>query len=74
MAYDSYLVQEADGTSRFTLEDGTGSLILETAVEIPDTPTTTTAHAPRGQHNPYRIERVPTNDDDIVIALILSLN
>jgi len=28
MATD-YLVQEADGTSRFTLEEGGGSLILE---------------------------------------------
>lgn len=34
MAYDGYLVQEADGTSRFTLEDGSGSLVLETAAVV----------------------------------------
>jgi hypothetical protein len=28
---DEYLVQESDGTSKFTLEDGSGSLLLEVA-------------------------------------------
>jgi hypothetical protein len=30
-----YLVQEEDGTSKFTLEDGSGAILLET---IPETP------------------------------------
>lgn len=36
MAYDSYIVQEVDGASLFQLEDSSGSLLLETAVEITD--------------------------------------
>lgn len=33
-----YIVQEDDGTSRFTLEDGTGFLLLETCDAVPPEP------------------------------------
>ncbi len=33
-----YLVQEDDGTSRFTLEDGSGFLVLENCVPTPPQP------------------------------------
>lgn len=33
-----YLVQETDGTSRFTLEDGSGSLLLEFCPPGPPSP------------------------------------
>ena len=39
--FDSYLVQEADGTSQFLLEDGSGSILLEIAVATGVTPSIT---------------------------------
>ena len=33
-----YLVQEDDGTSRFTLEDGSGFLLLEDCAVVPPEP------------------------------------
>lgn len=73
MAYDSYLTQAADGTSRITLADGTGSLVLAIGAEITEPPAATDETAPRGKHNPYRVQRIP-NDDELVIAFVLSLN
>lgn len=39
----SYLVQEEDGTSRFTLEDGSGALLLEDGTVAPPAPVQTVA-------------------------------
>lgn len=65
--FDSYLVREEDGTSRFTLEDGSGSILLETAVEIPDTGATG-----GGRASPLGAVRV-FHEDDEAIASVLTL-
>lgn len=68
MAYDSYLVREEDGTSHFLLEDGSGSIILETAVEIGGTPA---GRGPRrARPQPFGVTYI---DDEDVIAATLAL-
>ncbi len=37
-AFDAYLVREEDGTSLFLLEDGSGSILLETALPTSSSP------------------------------------
>ena len=61
----SYLVEETDGISRFTLEDGSGFILLEqTAVTV--TPTGGFVVSVR---RPTR--RLVISDDDALVALTL---
>lgn len=69
MAFDSYLVREEDGTSHFLLEDGSGAIILETAVEISGS----SAVAPkrgRSRQTPFGATYV---DDEDTVAAILTM-
>ena len=68
-SFDSYLVREEDGTSRFTLEDGSGSLLLETAVEVADS--TGGLHR-AGRRIPLEFQRV-TEDEDAIAAVLALL-
>jgi hypothetical protein len=67
----SYLVQEEDGVSRFTLEDGSGFILLEAQGPAP-------AAAPGGgiisvrRRRRIDIRRI-TQDDDEALALTLLL-
>lgn len=76
MAYDSYLVQETDGTSRLTLEDGSGSLLLEIAVEVA---ATTTGKRPSGLLRNPQVEaqieafRRQLDDEDAIATLLTIL-
>ena len=66
-----YLVQESDGVSRFTLEDGSGFLLLEECEEPPVGGDT----LPMGDRRLYheRIRRHPVSEDEMwVISVILS--
>lgn len=68
MAYDSYYVREEDGTSHFLLEDGSGALILETAVEI----TTSAAAAAAGARQRARqqqLRRIADDEDALLLIL-----
>jgi hypothetical protein len=68
--YDAYLVQEEDGVSHFELEDGSGDIILETAVPITDTPAT--AAAAGAAHQRIRDEQRRRNLDDEEALLLLT--
>lgn len=61
----SYLVQEEDGTSHFTLEDGSGSILLEE--EVVEQP-------PGGGHARIRhFNQGVLIEDEDAIAIVLSL-
>jgi len=64
-----YIVQEIDGTSRFTLEDGSGFLLLEDCI-----PTPPGGELPPG--GPYirgrRKWRTDFGEEDDIVAVILS--
>ena len=62
-----YFVQEIDGVSRFTLEDGTGFLVLEACV-----PTPPGGELPIGGVDRKRRRRLVGDSDDEWLAVILS--
>lgn len=62
-----YLVQETDGTSRFTLEDGSGFLVLEDCV-----PTPPGGELPIGGYERKRRRRLEASTDEEWLAVILS--
>ena len=66
-----YLVQEDDGVSRFTLEDGTGFLLLEFC---PDTPTDEPWRrgGDRRLHNEVIRRQAVAEDEMWLISVILS--
>lgn len=62
-----YLVQEDDGVSRFTLEDGTGFLLLESCDIVPPEP------GVGGQPRKGRRRRLESVwDEDDWLAVVLS--
>lgn len=61
-----YIVQESDGTSRFTLEDGTGSLLLEFCDVIPPEPGV--GGQPRKGRR-RRLEMIMDEDDWLAVVL-----
>lgn len=63
-----YIVQETDGVSRFTLEDGSGFLLLENCVpSIPD------GHGVGGPLRKGRRRRLEViGDEDDWLAVVLS--
>jgi hypothetical protein len=68
-----YLVQEEDGVSRFTLEDGTGFLLLEECEEPPaggDEPWR--RGGDRRIHNEVIRRHPPSEDEMFLISVILS--
>lgn len=62
-----YLVQEIDGVSRFTLEDGTGFLLLDGCVPVPPS-----GGLPIGGVDRKRRRRLEAGSDDEWLAVILS--
>ncbi len=67
-----YLVQEVDGTSRFTLEDGTGFILLESGVVPPPAPPETGGGAISVRRRlPGRTGRLTRLDDEAVALTIL---
>lgn len=64
-----YIVQETDGTSRFTLEDGSGFLILEDCAAVPPGPGVGGPPI-RGSR---RRRREQIGDEEAVISLVLSV-
>ena len=65
-----YLVQEADGTSRFTLEDGSGFILLEAGV-APAPPETGGGAISVRRRLPGRARRLTGLDDEAVALTIL---
>lgn len=63
-----YLVQEIDGVGRFTLEDGTGFLLLDNCVPSPPSGGNPAGGVPRGRRK--RLEVI--NAEDEWLAVILS--
>ena len=70
-----YLVQEVDGTSRFTLEDGTGFVLLEAAGPAPPpAPPATGGYAISIRRRLRgRVGRIVDADEEDLIALSLAL-
>jgi hypothetical protein len=68
-----YLVQEEDGVSRFTLEDGSGFLLLEEC-EGPPTPGDEPWRmgGDRRLHNEVIRRHPPSEDEMFLISVILS--
>lgn len=62
-----YLVQEIDGVSRFTLEDGSGFLVLENCV-----PTPPSGELPIGGYDRKRRRRLGDASEEDWLAVILS--
>jgi hypothetical protein len=62
-----YLVQEIDGVGRFTLEDGTGALLLELCP-----PPVPGGELPIGGYDRKRRRRLVGDSDDEWLAVILS--
>jgi hypothetical protein len=65
-----YLVQEIDGTSRFTLEDGSGSLLLEFC---PPTPPTGGDQHKGGRELARRKHRQMVDEEDLLAVLLNEL-
>lgn len=61
-----YIVQEVDGVSRFTLEDGSGFLLLENCVPVPPQPGVG-GDARRGRRR--RLESIYDEDDWLATVL-----
>ena len=76
-SYDSYLTREEDGTSHYLLEDGSGSLILETA-QLTDTPADENAarnaagHIMR-QRLQQQHDRLLLDDEDTLLLILTTL-
>ncbi len=68
-----YLVQEEDGTSRFTLEDGSGFILLEESGGVTPTPEPTGGQISVRRRLRGRVGRVIDVDEDDLIALTLAL-
>ncbi len=68
-----YLVQEVDGTSRFTLEDGTGFILLEAGAPPPPPQETGGGAISVRRRVSGRVRRVVDADEDELIALTLAL-
>ncbi len=68
----NYLVQEVDGTSRFTLEDSSGFVLLEAGVTPTPSPTGGGVVSVR-RRLPGRVRRIIDADEDDLIALTLAL-
>lgn len=66
-----YIVQEIDGTSRFTLEDGSGFLVLEDCIPVPPGGVAITAGGIRPYRNGPRVRRGEVEDEDELIAVVL---
>jgi hypothetical protein len=62
-----YLVQEIDGVGRFTLEDGSGFLLLDNCV-----PAVPADGPPIGGYDRKRRRRLEAGTDDEWLAVILS--
>ncbi len=62
-----YIVQEADGVSRFELEDGSGFLVLENC--IPTIPVGPGVGGPATRGRRKRLEQI---GDEEMLAVILS--
>ncbi len=62
-----YLVQEDDGTSRFTLEDGTGFLLLEDCVPV--APPQPGVGGPMTRGRRRRLEQIAEED---MLSVVLS--
>jgi hypothetical protein len=62
-----YIVQEDDGVSRFTLEDGTGFLLLEGCV--PGTPPDTGVGGPLRRGRRRRLEVIDEELDWLAVVL-----
>lgn len=62
-----YLVQEIDGVGRFTLEDGSGFLLLEDCVPVPPG-----GELPIGGYDRKRRRRLGPDSDEEWLAVILS--
>ncbi len=62
-----YLVQEVDGTSRFTLEDGSGFLLLENC--IPVVPPEPGMGGPLRKGRRRRLEMIGEEDDWLAVVL-----
>ncbi len=62
-----YIVQEDDGSSRFTLEDGSGFLILEDCVPV--TPPQPGVGGPMTRGRRRRLEQIAEED---MLGVILS--
>jgi hypothetical protein len=67
-----YLVQEIDGTSRFTLEDGSGFLLLEFCPEPPPSDMPWQRGGDRRLHNEIIRRHAVSEDEMFLISVILS--
>jgi hypothetical protein len=76
-----YIVQESDGTSRFTLEDGTGFLLLEFCPPAggeynpigDSSPQIPLAELPARRGRRRRTEAIFDDDEDIITVLLSEL-
>ena len=74
-----YLVQEEDGTSRFTLEDGSGFILLEFC---PPTPGGQVVVGGRGVHEALPVRRgrrrenqqIITDEEDVLTIILMWLD
>lgn len=62
-----YLVQEDDGVSRFTLEDGSGFIVLEDCV--PSIPVGPGVGGPMRKGRRRRLEMIGEEDDWLAVVL-----
>ncbi len=62
-----YIVQEVDGVSRFTLEDGSGFLILEDCTPV--TPPQPGVGGPMTRGRRKRLEQIMAEDDWLAVIL-----
>lgn len=62
-----YIVQESDGVSRFTLEDGTGFLLLENC--IPVVPPEPGVGGPLRKGRRRRLEVISEEEDWLAVVL-----
>ena len=72
-----YIVQEIDGTSRFTLEDASGFLLLESCVsgvELPPGLGAVTQGLPPMSARRRIYQDVVTDEEDVLTIILLTLD
>jgi hypothetical protein len=62
-----YIVQEVDGVSRFTLEDGSGFLVLEDCIPVPPEPGGAGGPLRKGRRR--RLEQIGAEEDWLAVVL-----